>query len=159
MSACSVTPDSLRPMDYSLPGSSVRGISQARILEWVATSSSRGSSWPKNWTCVSSLFCTGGLSCWATWLHSNATGSRENVTGERPLKEPQQDLQTERTEAWASLLVQELRICLAMQIPWFDPWSGKIPPAVGASKPMSHSYWERAPQEKSAQWETCPLQF
>ena len=25
------------PMDYSLPGSSVRGISQARILEWVAT--------------------------------------------------------------------------------------------------------------------------
>ena len=27
-------------MDYSLPGSSVHGISQARILEWVATSSS-----------------------------------------------------------------------------------------------------------------------
>ena len=32
------------PMDYSPPGSSVHGISQARILEWVATSSSRGSS-------------------------------------------------------------------------------------------------------------------
>ena len=29
------------PMDYSLPGSSVNGISQARILEWVAISSSR----------------------------------------------------------------------------------------------------------------------
>ena len=28
-------------MDYSLPGSSVHGISQARILEWVAISSSR----------------------------------------------------------------------------------------------------------------------
>ena len=34
----------LQPMDCSPPGSSVRGISQARILEWVAISSSRGSS-------------------------------------------------------------------------------------------------------------------
>ena len=33
-------------MDYSLPGSSVHGISQARMLEWVATPSSRGSSQP-----------------------------------------------------------------------------------------------------------------
>ena len=32
------------PMDYSLPGSSVYGISQARILEWVAIPFSRGSS-------------------------------------------------------------------------------------------------------------------
>ena len=32
------------PMDYSLPGSSVHGIFQARILEWVAISYSRGSS-------------------------------------------------------------------------------------------------------------------
>ena len=32
------------PMDYSLQGSSVHGISHARILEWVVPSSSRGSS-------------------------------------------------------------------------------------------------------------------
>ena len=32
------------PMDCSLPGSSIHGIFQARILEWVAISSSRGSS-------------------------------------------------------------------------------------------------------------------
>ena len=32
------------PMDHSLPGSSVHGILQARTLEWVAISSSRGSS-------------------------------------------------------------------------------------------------------------------
>ena len=31
------------PMDYSLPGSSVHGIFQARVLEWVAISFSRGS--------------------------------------------------------------------------------------------------------------------
>ena len=36
------------PMDYSPPGSTVLGILQARILEWVATSSSRGSSWPRD---------------------------------------------------------------------------------------------------------------
>ena len=34
-------------MDYSLPGSSVCGIFQARILEWVAISSSKGSSQPR----------------------------------------------------------------------------------------------------------------
>ena len=36
------------PMDCSPPGSSVHGISQARIREWVAIPFSRGSSWPRN---------------------------------------------------------------------------------------------------------------
>ena len=40
------------PMDCSPPGSSVHGIFQARILEWVAISSSRGSSVPRDQTCV-----------------------------------------------------------------------------------------------------------
>ena len=43
------------PMDCSLQGSSVHGISQARILEWVAIPFSRGSSWPKDWTWVSCI--------------------------------------------------------------------------------------------------------
>ena len=53
------------PMDCSLPGSSIHGIFQARVLEWVSISFSRGSSWPRNWTGVS---CTaGGFSTsWAT---------------------------------------------------------------------------------------------
>ena len=46
------------PMDYSPPDFSVHGISQARILEWVAISSSRGSSRPGDWSHVS---CTGRL--------------------------------------------------------------------------------------------------
>jgi len=41
------------PLDYSPPGSSVHGILQARILEGVAMPSSRGSSQPRDWTCVS----------------------------------------------------------------------------------------------------------
>ena len=41
------------PMDCSPPGSSVHGILQARILEWVAMPSSRGSSQSRNWTSIS----------------------------------------------------------------------------------------------------------
>ena len=47
------------PMDCSLPGSSVHGILQARLLEWVAMPSSRGSSWPRHRTRVSNISCIG----------------------------------------------------------------------------------------------------
>ena len=45
------------PMDCSLSGSSIHGIFQARVLEWVAISFSRGSSWPRYQTQVS----------WGSW--------------------------------------------------------------------------------------------
>ena len=68
-SLCSVAkscPTLWDPMDFSPPGSSVHGILQARILEWVAIFSSRGSSWPRDWAPVS---CTSRpvLYHWATW--------------------------------------------------------------------------------------------
>ena len=47
-------------MDGSLPGFSVHGFLQARILEWVAMPSSRGSSWPRGWIQVSCGSCTVG---------------------------------------------------------------------------------------------------
>ena len=47
------------PMGCSLPGSSVHGIFQARILEWVAIYYSRRSSLPKSWILVSCISCTG----------------------------------------------------------------------------------------------------
>ena len=67
------------PMDCSPQGSSIHGILQARILEWVAISFSRGSSQPKDWTLVS---CIAGrrfnllatrealmaFICWGTFL-------------------------------------------------------------------------------------------
>ena len=54
------------PMDWSPPGSSVHEISQARILKWVAIFSSRGSSRPRDRTCVS---CTASrfFYHWTTW--------------------------------------------------------------------------------------------
>ena len=47
------------PMDCSLPGSSVHGILQTKILEWVAISYSRGSSQPRDPTHVSCISCIG----------------------------------------------------------------------------------------------------
>ena len=47
------------PMDCSQPGSSVRGISQARIREWVAISFPRGSSQPMGRTYISYISCIG----------------------------------------------------------------------------------------------------
>ena len=61
----SVVSDSLRPHNCSPPGSSVHGILQARILEWVAIPFSRGSSQPRDRTwvaCIAGRFFTG----WAT---------------------------------------------------------------------------------------------
>ena len=57
------------PWDYSPPGSSVHGILQARILEWVAISSSGGSSQPRDQTHVScvSYISRQILYHWATW--------------------------------------------------------------------------------------------
>ena len=46
-------------MNCSLSSSSVRGIFQARILEWVAISFSRGSSWPRDRTCISCVSYVG----------------------------------------------------------------------------------------------------
>ena len=59
----SVVSYSLRPMDCSLSGFSVQGIFQARVLEWIAISFSRGSSWPRNRTWVS---CIAGR-CFTIW--------------------------------------------------------------------------------------------
>ena len=56
-------------VDCSPPGSSVHWILQARILEWVAMPSYRGSSPPRNRTQVSCLSCITGryFTYWATW--------------------------------------------------------------------------------------------
>ena len=51
------------PIDCSLPGFSVHGIFEARILEWVAISFSRGCSWPKDRTQVSYIIGR----CFTVW--------------------------------------------------------------------------------------------
>ena len=72
-------------MDCSLPGRSVHGILQARILEWVIMSFSRGSSPPRDGTCVS---CIGRwifsplshLGSLLPWLPTSSRGSAPTPT-------------------------------------------------------------------------------
>ena len=59
------------PMDCSPPGSSVPGILQARIPEWVAISSSKGSSQPRDQTHISYVSCAG----WQVLYHWRHLGS------------------------------------------------------------------------------------
>ena len=65
-------PTLCNPIDCSLPDSSVHGILQPRILEWVAISSSKGSSQPRDWTCISCFFCIGRviLYHWVPTIHA-----------------------------------------------------------------------------------------
>ena len=66
--ATKLCPTLCDPMDCSPAGSSVHGISQARILEWAATSSLRGSSQPRDQILVSCI--TGGFFMdWVTRKH------------------------------------------------------------------------------------------
>ena len=68
-------------MDCSPPGYSFHGISQARILEWVAIPFSRGSSWPRGWTWV--LAVQSGrqiLYHWSTQLQWKGKDTQKCVT-------------------------------------------------------------------------------
>ena len=89
------------PMDCSLPGSSVHGILQVRIVEWVTIPFSRGSSWPRDQTQVS---YTAGrfFIIWAT---------REGFCRKSRLESDGKSSVTYGT----SLVAQWLRICLPMQ--------------------------------------------
>ena len=67
------------PMDCNLPGSPVHGILQARILEWVTISSSRGSSRPRDQTHRLTFACTG------RWI------LRHRATREAPIRRLQNE--------------------------------------------------------------------
>ena len=57
------------PVACNLPGSSIYGTSQSRILEWIAMYFSRGSFPPRGQAHISCVFCTAGrfFTHWATW--------------------------------------------------------------------------------------------
>ena len=72
-------------MDCSPPGSSVHGIFQAKVLEWVATASSRGCSQPRDWTWVSSVPYTAGR-----FLTAEPLG--KSTSQQSPFQNPQDHL-------------------------------------------------------------------
>ena len=75
------------PLDYSLPGSFIHAIFQARILKWVVISSSWGLSWPTDRTCIS---CTGRwiLYRWATWKPLWDNIWMQSSTGQNSVNDP-----------------------------------------------------------------------
>ena len=89
------------------PGFSVHGISKARILEWVATSFSKGSSQPRDWICIS---CIG-----RQILYHRAQGSL-----------PLQEMQA-RSLGWEDPSEKETAThfsILAWRIPWTEKSGG-----------------------------------
>ena len=83
------------PIDCSPPGSTVHGILQARVLEWVAISFSRESSQPRQWTWVShiagrfftfwvtrSVLSSSNLNCQTPYSHNNFTHKNIDVRKE-----------------------------------------------------------------------------
>ena len=96
------------PVDCSLPGSSVHGVFQARVLEWVAISFSKGSSHPRDRTQVSRIVgrC---YTVWASCVHVTKTrvghGS-DNATRAWPLKSGSwaaQSMKVKQPWCWGSL--------------------------------------------------------
>ena len=108
------SPFSFPQLLSSLSDSSVHGIPQARILEWVAISFSRGSPLPMAWTpvsCISGIFFT----IWATrqahqikWGRFITTGHEQKNRGKIEASQvsrtkPEQKPGTEKGQRWCSL--------------------------------------------------------
>ena len=72
------------PMDCSPLGSSVHGILQARILEWTAMPSPRGSSLPRDWTRLSSVQFSHSVVSDSLWPHEARQASL-SITNSRSL--------------------------------------------------------------------------
>ena len=85
--------------DCSPPGSSVHGILEARILEWVAIPFSRGSSWPSDWTQV---FRIAGrfFTFWAT-MESHHHFTNNEVEAQRGNVSEVTQLCPRRTRIWS----------------------------------------------------------
>ena len=84
-------------MECSPPGSSVHGILQAKMLEWVAILFSRGSSQPRDWTWVS---CIAGrfFTIWATREAQNYTPKKLK---KRYIQNPRTPLPPQPPPCWA----------------------------------------------------------
>ena len=149
------------PMDCSLPGSFVGGIFQARILEWVVISFSRGSSQPRDRTQV---FCTAGrlFTIWATReiLPSPAAAAAAKslqsyltlcnpIDGSLP-GSPVPEILQARTLEWVAISfsntwkwkvkVKSLSHVRLFVIPWTAAY--QAPPSMGFSR---QEYWSGVP--------------
>ena len=156
---CEVTQSCLTlcdPIDCSPPGSSVYGILQARILEWVAISFSRGSSQPRDRTQVS---CIAGR-CFVLWAtreaHMLPAKSLQScptlchpIDSSPPGSSVPGTLQAKTLEwvaiSFSSAWKWKVKVKLLSRV-WLlaTPWTGayQAPPSMGFSR---QEYWSRVP--------------
>ena len=140
----SVMSKSLQPHDYSLTGSSVHGILQARILEWVAFPSTRGSSQARDRTRISYISCIGRqvffnhlkacVKCVRTHKQANKRShgfTEKNLHVNQVLRYKLSYLQTEYIKVACSDDKGLLSVSLAkgvfpavwiLKLPFFPPW-------------------------------------
>ena len=157
-------------MDSSLAGSSVHGILQARILEWVAISFSRGSSWLRNWTWVS---CTGRciLCHWVTRevQHSHAAAAKSlqscptlcNPIDGRPPGFPVPGILQARTLEWVAISFSKawkwkVKVKSLSRVRLFEtPWTAayQASPSMGFSR---QEYWSGLPLPSSYRGHKLP---
>ena len=121
--------DSCNPMDCSLPDSSVHGISQARILEWVAVSFSSGSSRPRDQICISALQ--------ADSLMLSQQGSPLSST-DKSKSTPELSCYRDREIGLPWCLSGKEPACQGRR-PWSQPLVWEDPTCCGASKPLQHN--------------------
>ena len=131
-------------MNCSPPGSSVHGILQARILEWLAIPFSRGYSWPRDQTwvfCIAGRFCT----IWAT-REDHRIISQINTLPHFLVLEFT-FIETERMAASVedgAVMTRELR-APASSAPASTPLAGRYPerlswlPILGSALPSVHA--------------------
>ena len=112
-----VVSNSCDPMDCSLPGSSVHGIFQARILEWVAISFSRGSSRPRNRTQVSRI--TGRFQLISSYTWGNRPRDISTARSSHVAKWQSQDLNPSRAVCTESL---DLALVCSQGLVRLRPW-------------------------------------
>ena len=140
------------PTAWGPPGSSVHGISQARMLEWVSLSFSRGSSWPKDWTRVS---CTAGrfFTIRATAAAAKSLQScltLYNPIDGSPLGSPVSGILQARTLEWVAISfsnawkwkvkVKSLSCVQLCATSWTAAY--QAPPSMGFSR---QNYWSGVP--------------
>ena len=136
--SCSVVSDSLPPMDCNPPRSSVRGILQTRILEWVAISFFMGSSPPRDGTHVSYISSFGRQILYhcTTWevLRSSRTGLKWTLS-------------MEKNKAWVEFLGTTVGLVLAPResSPYIKFWNW-------IHHPRAHCAWIPQPSWWSEPW-------
>ena len=99
-------------MDCSLPGSSFHGILQARVLEWVAISFSRGSFWPRDWIRVSRI----PGRCFNLWATREATRLRFKFWVGPNLHIRDTDPKVRRVECWGTEIKAKYSRALSPQL-------------------------------------------